>query len=244
MPYRFTSDSVESRRTEIIDVIRDSLVVSVQAPDGHPMRDTPALTHVAQSCVEGGATAIRCGGYGGVEDIRAISEAVNVPVFGLTKEGSEGVYITPTRSSVISVIDAGAAIVCADATSRARPDGSKFSDLVEVAHAHGALIMADCATPEDAYSAAKSGADFISTTLAGYTEQRTKTPGPDLECLRESRELLGNEPFLIGEGRFHTPSDIAAGRRSGADALIVGTAITDPTWITSQFRQAVNPTKD
>lgn len=101
-----------------IENLRGRLIVSVQAPDGHAMRDIHTLTHVARACVDGGAAAIRCGGYGGLDDIRAIAGAVDVPVFGLTKEGSEGVYITPSVASVGAVAEAGADVVCVDATFR------------------------------------------------------------------------------------------------------------------------------
>lgn len=235
MTFTYSSTTVEARREEIISALEQRVIVSVQAPDGHPMRDTRTLTHVAAACVAGGSPAIRCGGYGGLEDIRAISAEVNVPVFGLTKEGSEGVYITPTRRSVIEVIRAGAAVVCADATERPRPDGSTFAELVEVAHGEGAPIMADCATPEDVRRAHEAGADIISTTLAGYTAERAATAGPDFDAIRRGRALVGPDAFLIGEGRFATPADVAHGIHAGASAIIVGTAITDPAWITARF---------
>lgn len=103
------STPLNDKRAALHEALRGQLIVSVQAPDGHAMRDTHTLTHVAAACVEGGAPAIRCGGYGGVEDIRAITKRVGVPTFGLTKEGTEGVYITPSRESVRAVSEAGAA---------------------------------------------------------------------------------------------------------------------------------------
>lgn len=226
--------SLNEKRALLHEALRGQLIVSVQAPDGHAMRDTHTLTHVAAACTDAGAPAIRCGGYGGLADIRSISERVDVPVFGLTKEGTEGVYITPSRESVRAVAEAGAAVVCADATFRPRPDGSTFKELVTVAHDSGVLIMADCATPEEILAAHEAGADFVSTTLAGYTEHRERTDGPDFDCLRDARKLAP-DAFLIGEGRFHSPADVAHGRLIGADAIIVGTAITDPGFITGQF---------
>lgn len=235
MTFTFKTSTIAERRQEIIDLVRGKLIVSCQAPDGHAMRDTHTLTFVAKACVDGGAPAIRCGGYGGLADISSISEAVDVPVFGLTKEGTEGVYITPTKASVAAVAQAGAAVVCADATPRPRPDGSTFADLVPVAHDNGALIMADCATPEEVKAAYQAGADIISTTLAGYTEHRAKTTGPDYDCIREGRALIGDDAFLIGEGRFSSPSDVVRGLLAGANAIICGTAITDPGWITAHM---------
>lgn len=220
-------------------LIEGQVIVSAQAPDGHALRDTHALTAIARACVDGGSPAIRCGGYGGVEDIASISNAVDVPVFGLTKEGTTGVYITPTKESVRAVAKAGAAVVCADATFRERPDGSTVAELIEVAHEERLVFMADCATPEQAKAAADAGADIVSTTLAGYTEDRPKTDGPDFECLAQARELIGPDVFLIGEGRFASPADAQRGLNLGANAIIIGTAITDPGWITAQFKAAV-----
>ncbi|MDO5507167.1 MAG: putative N-acetylmannosamine-6-phosphate 2-epimerase [Corynebacterium casei] len=220
-------------------LIEGQIIVSAQAPDGHALRDTHALTAIARACVDGGSPAIRCGGYGGVEDIASISNAVDVPVFGLTKEGTTGVYITPTKESVRAVATAGAAVVCADATFRERPDGSTVAELIEVAHEEGLVFMADCATPEQAKAAADAGADIVSTTLAGYTEDRRKTDGPDFECLAQARELIGPDVFLIGEGRFASPADAQRGLELGANAIIIGTAITDPGWITAHFKAAI-----
>lgn len=224
---------------ELRPLIEGQVIVSAQAPDGHALRDTHALTAIARACVDGGSPAIRCGGYGGVEDIASISNAVDVPVFGLTKEGTTGVYITPTKESVRAVAKAGAAVVCADATFRERPDGSTVAELIEVAHEERLVFMADCATPEQAKAAADAGADIVSTTLAGYTEDRPKTDGPDFECLAQARELIGPDVFLIGEGRFASPADAQRGLNLGANAIIIGTAITDPGWITAQFKAAI-----
>ena len=240
MAFRYRGTTVAQWRQELFDLIRGRLIVSAQAPTGSAMRDTHALTVVAGACVAGGAAAIRCGGYGGLTDISAIAKAVAVPIFGLTKEGDTGVYITPTVASVRAVARAGTAVVCADVTGRVRPDGAADADLVAAAHEEGALFMADCATPEDIVAAHQAGADIISTTLAGYTPARAKTSGPDLDCLRQGRALVGPEPFLIGEGRFHSPAQVAEGKAAGADAIIVGTAITAPDWITAQFAAALN----
>lgn len=215
--------------------LRDTLIVSAQAPDGHALRDTHTIASLAKAAAAGGAAAIRCGGYGGLADIRAVHDAVSVPVIGLTKEGDTGVYITPSIASAQDVARAGATVVAIDATLRPRQDASSFAEQVAAVHELGALAMADVATCEEAVAAHRDGADLISTTLAGYTEHRDKTEGPDLPLIKEIREALGPDVFLIGEGRFHTPQHVAQGREAGADAIIVGTAITDVTWITQTF---------
>ena len=219
--------------------VEGTLIVSAQAPTGHPLRDTQTIAHLAAAAEAGGATAIRCGGYGGLADIAAVVEAVSVPVIGLTKEGDTGVYITPTVESARAVAQAGATVVAVDATLRPRPDGSTFADAVAAVHEEGALIMADIATVEEAIAAHEAGADIISTTLAGYTEHRAKTPGPDLELVTDIRKALGKEPLLTAEGRYHTPELAAEALRLGADAVIIGTAITDVAFVTQQFATAV-----
>lgn len=223
---------------EFLDAVRGSLIVSAQAPTGHPLRDTRTIAFLAKAAEAGGSTAIRCGGYGGLADIEAVVHAVSVPVIGLTKEGDTGVYITPSVASAVAVAKAGAAVVAIDATDRPRQDGSTFAEQVAAVHEAGAIAMADIATVAEAVAAHEAGADLISTTLAGYTPHREKTEGPDLELIRDIRAQLGDSIFLIGEGRFHTPEHVRAGREAGADAIIVGTAITDVAWITTRFAGA------
>lgn len=221
------------------DQVTGTLIVSAQAPTGHPLRDTNTIAHLAAAAQAGGATAIRCGGYGGLADIEAVLAAVTVPVIGLTKEGDTGVYITPSVASAVKVAQAGATVVAVDATLRPRQDGSTFAAQAAAVHAAGALIMADIATVEEAVAAHRDGADIISTTLAGYTEHRAKTPGPDLELVREVRAALGPDVLLSAEGRYHTPQDAAAGLAAGANCVIIGTAITDVAFVTNQFASAV-----
>jgi 2,4-dienoyl-CoA reductase-like NADH-dependent reductase (Old Yellow Enzyme family) len=54
----------------------------------------------------------------------------------------------------------------------------------------------------------------------------------------ELRALTLNR-FLIAEGRIHTPEHARLAMEAGADAVVVGTAITHPQTITSWFTQAV-----
>ncbi|MDV8066984.1 N-acetylmannosamine-6-phosphate 2-epimerase [Rhodococcus sp. IEGM 1366] len=223
---------------ELLKIIRGKLVVSCQAGHGHALRDTATIERMARAAVDGGAAAIRCGGVGGTPDVAAVAAAVTVPVIGLTKIGSSGVFITPTRESALDVVDAGAQIVAADATLRERPDGLTFADTVEAVHARGALVMADCGTLEDGIAAAEAGADIISSTLAGYTENSRRLSGPDLELISELRNALP-DAVLIAEGRYHSPEHAAQAIALGADSVVVGTAITDPAFITATFAKAI-----
>lgn len=222
-------------KQDIGDTLRGRLIVSVQAYPGEPMRDPRTMAQVAASVVRGGAAAVR---VQGLSDIQATRAAVETPVIGLWKDGTDGVVITPTFQHAYAVALAGAHVVALDGTRRERPDGLSLARTIGRLHEEtNALVMADCGSLGDARNAADSGADFIGTTLAGYTGERPKTTGPDLELLQQIRDA-DLSPMLIAEGRIHAPSDAAAARTAGAEAVVVGTAITHPATITSWFIDA------
>ena len=223
-------------KQQIIDAVAGHLIVSAQAYPGEPMRDSRTMAQVAASAVRGGATAVR---VQGIADIQAVRSAVEVPVIGLWKDGNEGVYITPTYQHAHAVALAGAHVVALDGTRRPRPDGLSLEQTIARVHKNtNALVMADCGSLDDALAAARAGADFLGTTLAGYTGERPKTTGPDLELLRAMTRSDMHVP-IIAEGRIHTPSHAADAIAAGAHAVVVGTAITHPATITSWFVDAV-----
>lgn len=220
--------------TKLIDQLRGELIVSVQAYPGEPMRNPGTMARVALAAEIGGAAAIRCQG---LADISAIKGLVSVPVIGLWKEGDEGVYITPTLRHARACSLAGADIVAIDATGRPRLDGRTYEETVKALHDEGIIVMADCGSMADAERAAACGTDILSTTLSGYTGEREKTEGPDLELLAQMTEAF--ELPVLCEGRIHTPDDARAAIDAGAWAVVVGTAITHPTTITGWFSAAV-----
>lgn len=223
--------------SELMRRLSGNLTVSCQAGSGHALRDTTTMRRMAHAAVAGGAGAIRCGGVGGTDDVAAIAAAVDVPVIGLTKDGSAGVYITPTVAAARSVVAAGAHVVAADATDRPRPDGAAFTDTVRAVHEAGRLVMADVSNLEEGVAAARAGADLVATTLAGNIPPVTAL-GPDLDLVKALCSALPEVP-LVAEGRYHSPADAAAALDAGADTVVVGTAITDPTWLTGRFADAL-----
>jgi N-acylglucosamine-6-phosphate 2-epimerase len=162
-----------------------------------------------------------------------------VPVIGLWKDGHEGVFITPTLRHALAVANAGAHVVAVDGTRRNRPDGLTLAQTISGLRAEShALVMADCGSLEDAAAAADAGADLIGTTLAGYSGERPKTTGPDLELLEQIAAASLGLP-LIAEGRVHSPAHARQALDSGAFAVVVGTAITHPATITGWFAEAL-----
>ena len=223
-------------KTEILDRLRGGLIASAQAYPGEPMRDPRTMDEVAQACVAGGAVGIRAQG---LADLALITQHVDVPVIGLWKDGHDGVFITPTLTHAVAVAATGCQIVAMDATRRPRPDGRTFAQTVaglKEAFPSG-LVMADCGCLEDAQAAQDGGTDMLGTTLAGYTGDRPKTDGPDIELV-DQVAAIAQVPLIV-EGRVHTPEQARTVMEHGAFAVVVGTAITHPTTITSWFVDAV-----
>ncbi|MGP5055755.1 N-acetylmannosamine-6-phosphate 2-epimerase [Brachybacterium paraconglomeratum] len=221
----------------LVAALEGTLIVSCQAYPGEPMRDPRTMAQVAAAVAEGGASAVRAQG---LEDIRQVREAVDVPVIGIWKDGEQGVFITPTLDHALAVIDAGADVLALDATDRPRPDGRSLAGTVEAIRTRTDIpLMADCDSADSARRAAELGIEIIGTTLAGYTPARAKTVGPDLALLEELAGTLTGTSMLVAEGRVHTLEQAAAAKNAGAGAVVVGTAITHPTSITRWFHDAV-----
>ncbi len=222
----------------LVESLRGKLIVSVQAYPGEPLRTPEVMALMARACELGGAAAIRCQG---LSDISAIKGRVEVPVIGLWKEGHEGVYITPTLRHALAVVNAGADVVALDATDRPRPDGRTFAETVAaIRERTETLIMADCMTIEDIRTAVACGCDLVSTTLSHNKPaiETTLDEGPDVQLLAQAVKEFGELP-IICEGHVHTPADAKAAIDAGAWSVVVGTAITHPTSLTSWFCSAI-----
>ena len=223
----------------VIEAIKGKLIVSVQAYPGEPLRHPETMAQMARACELGGAAAIRCQG---LSDIAAIKGRVDIPVIGLWKEGHEGVYITPTLRHALACVNAGCDVVAIDATDRPRPDGRTFAQTVSDLRAQAeTLVMADCMTIDDIRNAVACGCDLVSTTLSHNKPaiQTTLEEGPDVALLQQATSEFPDVP-IICEGHVHTPADAKAAIDAGAWAVVVGTAITHPTSLTSWFTAAID----
>jgi N-acylglucosamine-6-phosphate 2-epimerase len=219
----------------LLESIRGRLVVSCQAYPGEPLRHPETMAQMAESVVRGGAAAVRAQG---LADVAAVAGRVDVPVIGIWKDGTDGVFITPTLGHARAVRAAGADVVAIDGTLRERPDGLTLAETIEALVADGTPVMADCDSLEAAKVAADAGALIIGTTLAGYTPARPATIGPDLELLTQIVAELP-EAAVLAEGRIHSTAHARAALDAGAHAVVVGTAITHPTTITGWFAEAL-----
>ncbi|MFJ5608444.1 N-acetylmannosamine-6-phosphate 2-epimerase [Streptomyces sp. NPDC093221] len=218
----------------VLERLRGRLVVSCQAYPGEPLRDPLIMRQMALAVREGGAAGIRAQG---LDDLRAIRAVTDVPLIGLWKDGTSGVYITPTERHALAVAATGADIVAVDATFRPRPGGETLERTVTAVHRAGRLLMADVSSYEEGVAAADLGADLVGTTLSGYTGSGPHPDGPDLALVaRLSADL--SVP-VVAEGRVHTPAQARSALAAGAFTVVVGTAITHPTTLTRWFAEGL-----
>jgi N-acylglucosamine-6-phosphate 2-epimerase len=217
---------------DALERMRGGLVVSVQAAPGSPLAAPEHLAAIARAVEAGGAVGIRTEG---VETIRAIRDAVEVPVIGLVKRETPGtdVYITPEIADAVAVAEAGADLVAVDATERPRADGTSGPDFVAAAVAElPGRTVADVDTASAARAAAEAGAAAVATTLSGYTTPDTPE-GPDTALVVQLSQEI--EIPVLAEGRYSTPEEVWAALGAGAFAVVVGTAITNPEALTRRL---------
>ena len=221
---------------EILESIKRKVVVSSQAMPGEPFYDEHCMKAMMQSVVNGGASALR---VAGARDVK-IAKSFGVPVIGLTKPNKlpenwrSVVYITPTLGDVKNLIAAGADIVAFDGTSRSRETGCTLEEIIDLIHANNRLAMADISTLEEGINCAKLGADIISTTLSGYTDESgIAGDTPDFELLEKLVKTI-DKPVIL-EGRIWNPEEVKKSFELGAHCVVIGSAITRPHLITKRF---------
>lgn len=222
--------------TEITAHLRGGLIVSCQALPGEPLFGADIMARLAIAAQAGGAVAIRANSP---VDIAAVRAASDLPLIGLFKVDvpSFDVYITPTLSDAQAVASAGADVIALDATARPHPEGLTADFIRRVRAETGLPVLADISTTDEALEAQDAGADFISTTMSGYTSYSPQNGEPDLDLVRRLVPLL-TVP-LIAEGRIATPEQARAALDAGAWAVVVGGAITRPQQITERFLRAI-----
>jgi N-acylglucosamine-6-phosphate 2-epimerase len=209
------------------DGLRGALIVSVQAPLGSPLREPEVIAAMAEASLANGAIGVRLESPEHIGAVRRrCPEALIVGLWKRTFADSS-VYITPGWEEILAVWAAGADVVALDATERARPDGQRLEDLIERARRElGAPLMADVDSLENGLRAAGLGCTWIGTTLYGYTAATAHLKPPAWDLLRPLRAGLPEEVALICEGGIATAAEARRALADGADAVVVGTAIT------------------
>ncbi|MEU8318079.1 hypothetical protein AB0C33_06880 [Nonomuraea sp. NPDC048881] len=198
---------------DVVTAIEGGLVVSCQAPEGHPLRDPHTIALLARCAELGGAAGLR---VNGPEDVRAVKAVTGLPLIGLAKVPRPHArpLITPTFALCESLVRAGADMVALEVTAEAEPEAGDLPFLVErVWKELGLPVMADVSTAEEGLLAWNRGAALISTTLAGYTPYTAPTPALLADPTLHGAQTLAGDPAVT---RSSTTTDPAAPLRAAA----------------------------
>ncbi|MAH58973.1 MAG: acetylmannosamine-6-phosphate 2-epimerase [Synechococcus sp. ARS1019] len=210
-----------------LDGLPQGLIVSVQAPQGSPMRDPEVIAAMADASIRSGALGVRLESPEHIGAVRRrCPEALIIGLWKCTYPGSS-VYITPGWREIKAVWSAGADVIAIDATARHRPDQQDLAALIEKTKTElRAPLMADVDSVDNGLRAASLGCDWVGTTLFGYTEETEDQTPPGLHLLGDLRRDLPTDVRLICEGGIASPAAASAALNAGADNVVVGTAIT------------------
>lgn len=201
--------------------------MSVQAPEGSPLRDPDVIAAMAEASLRNGASGVRLESPEHIGAVRRrCPDALIVGLWKRTYPDSS-VYITPGWEEIRAVWGAGADVVALDATERHRPGGEDLEQLISRARSElGALLMADVDSVANGLRAAALGCHWVGTTLYGYTEATAACWPPAWELLPQLQQQLPAAVSLICEGGIASPQQARQALDAGADAVVVGTAIT------------------
>ena len=221
---------MNNKNKRIIKSLKGSLIASCQPIPGGPLDFSSFILASAQASIIGGAKGLRIEGF---KNLKVIKKNLNLPVIGIKKRVSKNypIIITPLLSDVEKLSELGAEIIAFDSTFRERPYSVK--SLISKIHSCKRIAMADCSTIKDAINAIENGADILSTTLSGYTNEKLPPKNPDFKFLDQLIKKF--KVPIVAEGRFNTPVFYQKAIKSGAHAVVVGTALNRIELITKSF---------
>ena len=221
--------------------LQGGLIVSVQAPEGSPMRHNDVIAAMAEASLNNGAIGVRLESPEHIGAVRRrCPEAL---IMGLWKRtfADSAVYITPGWEEIRAVWAAGADVVALDATDRPRPEGQDLAALIRRAREElHAPLMADVDSVANGLRAAELGCQWVGTTLYGYTEATASESPPAWGLLPQLRQQLPLETLLICEGGISSPQQARQALEGGADAVVVGTAITGVDLQVAAYRRQLS----
>ena len=145
----------------IFKQIEHGLIVSCQALEHEPLytKEGGIMPLMAKAAAMSGAVGIRANT---VRDITQIKQVVDLPVIGIIKKDYPG-----------ELVACGVDILAVQGTSALRPNGQTAAEFIrDIKQKYpDQLVMADIATDEEAMACAAAGADFVGTTMRGYTPE-------------------------------------------------------------------------
>lgn len=215
------------------------LIVSFTPSTETPWREPADMVRLAGAAQAGGASAVK---VDGVAAARAVKRAFpELPLIAVQLDYSRGaeVWITRTQEQAVALRDAGADFVeLGFDTAHRRAEGQDPEAFLRELRDFGVVTKANVGTAADARMAVAAGAVAIGSSMMGYPP----VPGASLPDLGLVAELVAaTDVPVVAERGYSEPEQIAAAFRAGARAVVVGSAIVDPVWLTRRFAALAPP---
>lgn len=228
--------TTDPNKKKLLEGMKNGLIVSCQVQKDDPIYTDDIVVKMAQAAVWAGAVGIRANSP---EQIRAIRQAVDLPIIGLYKIWYEDtdVFITPTLEACRQVWEAGADIIALDCTKQINHDGRPAWELIDELKRNipEAIVFADISDYEEAKHAIEHGADIVAPTLYGYTGATKQIDHPDWRMFARMCRDFKDDAYVMMEGHIYTPEDAMQCIYLGAHAVVVGSAITRPHLTAKRF---------
>lgn len=228
--------TTDERKKALLESFKNGLIVSCQVQKDDPIYTEDIVVKMAEAAKWAGAVGIRANSP---EQIKAIKEKVDLPMIGLWKIWHEDtdVFITPTLEAAKAVWEAGAEIIALDCTKQITHEKTIAWDLLDIVKKEipEAIIFADVSSYEEAAHAIAHGADIVAPTLYGYTKETAHIEGADYRLFAKMCRDFKDDVYMMMEGHLYTPEDAMKCIYLGADAVVVGSAITRPHLTAKRF---------
>ena len=213
------------------------LIVSLTPSPQSPWQKPEDVARLAVAAAEGGAVAVKVDGPDAVRAVKALLPDFTVLAVNIDDSHGGVVRITPTLAHARAIADAGADVVELEADAGKRREiGQDLFALISEFAALGLPVKAGVGLVEDAVTAMRAGAAYVSSSTSGYTPEVAKLKLPDIGLVRSLVQAV-NVP-VIAERGYSEPGDVHAALEAGALAVVVGSAIVDPVWLTRRFVKA------
>jgi N-acylglucosamine-6-phosphate 2-epimerase len=220
-----------------VTVLQAGLIVSLTPSPQSPWQKPDDIARLACAAAEGGAVAVKVDGPKAVKAVKAVLPDFTVLAVNIDDSLGGIVRITPTLDHARALVDAGADIIELEADREKRREiGQDLPDLIRQFVQTGLPVKAGVGRIEDAVIAVASGAAYVSSSTSGYTPAVLAMKLPDIELAAALVRAV--KVPVIAERGYASPEQVQAAMAAGALAVVVGSAIVDPVWLTRRFVDA------